>query len=168
MKQFAKTALSLLTLVLLLTILTGCAEIDTTQTENPKVEPTPSIFDSNCGISASAEIGNNIINFPEIKITITNTSDKDISAIQFYSVPYDVYGDKLYGLFAQNHLSTDTSIAVGETTTLTYQFLDQSVKNVELYVYSVYFADGTEWGNKDAPSYKIVKEAPTIEVTVVS
>ena len=46
--------------------------------------------------------------------------------------------------------------------------IEQSVKTVKLYVYSVYFTDGTEWGDKDAPTTKILKGAPTIEVEVKS
>ena len=78
MKQFVKTVSLILTFVLCLSLLTSCVEDISTQTENPRVEETPSIFDGDCGITASAEIGNNIINFPELKITITNTTDKEI------------------------------------------------------------------------------------------
>ena len=135
--------------------------------DNPKVETKPSVFDGDPGIFASAEIGNNLINYPELEITITNTTDKKISAIKFYSVPLDVYGEEIKGWRTQENLYTDNSIPAGKTTTISYQLIDQSVKTVKLYLYSVYFEDGSEWGDKDAPASKILKEAPTIEVTVV-
>lgn len=135
---------------------------------NPTLSAEASDFSGDCGITASAEIGENIINLPELEITITNTTDKEIAAIKFYVVPYDVYGEEIKGWTAQNSLYTDTAIAAGETTTISFQFIEQSVKTVKLYVYSVYFADGTEWGNKDATASKILDEAPTIEVKVKS
>ncbi len=132
------------------------------------VNAVASVFDGDCGIAASAEIGNNIINYPELAITITNTTDKEIAAIQFYAVPYDVYGDEIKGWTTQSKLYTDTPISAGETTTVSYQLIEQSVKTVKLYVYSVYFTDGTEWGDKDATTSKILAGAPIIEVDVKS
>lgn len=140
----------------------------TNTTSNATVESVNSVFEGDCGISASAEIGNNIINLPEISITITNTSNKEIAAIQFYAVPYDVYGDEIKGWTTQSKLYTDTPIAAGETTTISYQLIEDSVKTVKLYVYSVYYADGTEWGNKDATTTKILEGAPTINVDIIS
>ena len=138
------------------------------QTNDQKVQTPASVFDGDCGITAAAEIGNNIINYPELKITITNKTDKEISAIQFYAVPLDVYGEEIKGWSTQKKLYTDNSISAGKTTTISYQLIEQSVKTVKLYVYSVYFADGTEWGDKDATSSKIVKEAPIIDVSILN
>lgn len=135
---------------------------------NATVGVIASVFDGDFGIVASAEIGNNIINFPELAITVTNTSDKEIAAVKFYAVPYDVYGEEIKGWTTQKELYTDTPIPAGKTTTVSYQLLEQSVKTVKLYVYSVYFADGTQWGDRDAMTSKILKEAPIIEVTVKS
>lgn len=136
--------------------------------KNGSVGTGKTAFDGDCGITAVAEIGPNIINFPELSITITNTSDKDISAIRFYAVPYDVYGDEIKGWTTQSRLDTDDTVSAGKTKTISFQLIEQSVKTVKLYVYSVYFADGTEWGNKDASASKILKEAPIIEVEVIS
>ncbi len=135
---------------------------------NNEVNNISSVFDGDCGITASAEIGKNVINYPEIKITMTNTTEKEIAAVQFYAVPYDVYGDEIKGWTTQSKLYTDTPIAAGKTTSISYQLIEDSVKTVKLYVYSVFFADGTEWGDKDATTSKILKEAPTIEVEVKS
>ena len=136
--------------------------------EKDQTTSAKSVFDGDCGISASAEIGNNIINYPELKITITNTTNKEISAIKFYAVPYDVYGEEINLWTTQKNLYTDNAIPAGRTKTISYQFIEQSVKTVKLYVYSVYFEDGTEWGDRNATSSKITKNAPTINVTVNS
>ena len=168
MKQIQKSLLLALITVVCISLLSGCLAINNTQTNNTNLETPASIFEGNCGIAASAEIGNNIINFPELKITLKNTTDKDIAAIKFYAVPQNVYGEEIKSILFQNTLFTDTAIPAGETTTLSYQLVEQSVKTVKLYVYSVYFADGSEWGNRNADSSIILKEAPTIAVTVIS
>lgn len=128
----------------------------------------PSVFDGDCGITATAEIGPNMINFPELKIDITNTTDKEIAAIKFYIVPYDVYGEQLTGPLAENGLITDNSIAAGSSATRSWQLLEQHTHDVDLYVYSVYFSDGTEWGDRNASENQILKEAVQLDVTVKS
>ena len=124
-----------------------------------------SAFEGDCGISASGEMGSSAINYPELGISITNNTDKEITAIKFYAVPYDVYGDEIKGWTSQNNLYTDTAIPAGSSTTIYYQFIEDSVKTVKLYVYSVYFADGTEWGNKDATKSVILENGAEIEVS---
>ena len=168
MKTTTKLIATFLSLCLCTMMLSGCVSTPTANGNNATVGSHSSVFDGNCGITATAEIGNNIINYPELKITITNTTDKEISAVKFYSVPLNVYGEEIKGWTTQKDLYTDNSIPAGETTTISYQFIEQSVKTVKLYVYSVYFADGTQWGNKDASSTQIINGAPTIEVTVIS
>jgi len=140
---------------------------DNTVENNEKqnnVETTNNVFSGDCGITASADVGTSIIGFPELTISIKNTSDKDIAAIRFYSVPYDVYGDEIKGWTTQKELYTDSTIPAGASDTITYQFIEDSVKSVKLYVYSVYFADGTEWGDKDATKSEILKYASLIKV----
>ena len=66
---------------------------------------------------------------------------------------------------SQNKLYTDTAIGVGKSNTISYQFIEDSVKTVKLYVYSVYFADGTEWGDKDATKSTILENGALIEVS---
>ena len=77
-----------------------------TSSSSQAVSAPPSPFDGDCGITASAEMGTDIIGFPTLTISIHNTSDKDISAMQFYAVPYDVYGEEVTGVFgnSQRHL----------------------------------------------------------------
>lgn len=123
-----------------------------------------SAFDGDCGISASGQLGNSIINQPELTISIKNTSTKNIAAINFFVEPVDVYGEKLSNWTSQKYLYTDDEIKAGATTKIQYQFLDRKIKTINLYVYSVYFSDGTEWGNKDATESTILKNAHQISV----
>ncbi len=141
------------------------AETAPSSSETSSAADKDEAFAGDCGISASAEMGSSVIGYPELTVSITNTTNKDISAIQFYAVPCDVYGDEITGWTSQNKLYTDTSIGAGESTSITYQFIEDTVKTVELYVYSVYFADGTEWGDKDATKSAILKNGTIIEVS---
>ncbi len=135
-------------------------------TTNNKVSTNEKInvFAGDCGISATAEMGTGIFGQPEVSISITNTTAKDISAIKFYTVPFDVYGKEIKGIFAENYLSTDDTISAGESATRSWQFLDSDVKTIKLYVYSVFFSDGTEWGDREATRSVILKNA--LEITV--
>ncbi len=137
----------------------------TNTSNNATVSTKQSVFDGDCGIEASAEMGSSIIGYPELTISISNTTNKEISAIQFYAVPYDVYGDEITGWTSQNKLYTDSAIGAGASDSLTYQFIEDSVKTVKLYVYSVYFADGTQWGDKDATKSTISSNGALIEVS---
>ena len=122
-------------------------------------------FQGECGIKASAHMGKSMINYPELQISVANKTKKEISAIKFYAVPYDVYGDEFKGWTSQKYLYTNDPIAAGKSTTLTYQLIEDSVKTVKLYVYRVYYADGTEWGDKDAFESEILEKGVPINVT---
>ena len=106
-----------------------------------------------------------VIGFPELTVSIANTTEKEISAIQFYAIPYDVYGDEITGWTSQKNLYTDKPIKAGASTKVDYQLIEESVKTVKLYVYSVYYADGTEWGDKDAFESEILEKGVPINVT---
>lgn len=121
-------------------------------------------FSGDCGISATAKMGRDIIGQPTISIDIINNSSKTIAAIQFYFIPLDVYGEERKGIFAQNRLSSNKSINVQESVSGTWQFLDQHVKKGKLLVYSVYFEDGTEWGDRNASDSSARKYGKAIEV----
>ena len=121
-------------------------------------------FSGDCGISAVAEMGTDIIGQPTVTVSVNNTTGQDIRAVQFYAVPLNVYGEELKGILAQNRLSTDDTIAAGASKSINWHFLDNHVESVKLYVYSVYFADGTQWGDKDATKSVILKRG--LEITV--
>ena len=61
-------------------------------------------------------------------------------------------------------LYTDETIPAGESTKVAFQLIDDEVKSVKLYVYSVYYEDGTEWGDRNADEKDIIAGAPVIEV----
>ena len=62
----------------------------TSSDSNNVVSNKVSTFEGDCGIAATAEMGSSIIGYPTLSISITNTTEKDIAAIQFYAIPYDV------------------------------------------------------------------------------
>ena len=105
-----------------------------------------------------------IIGYPTLTISIENTSNKDISAIRFYAVPFDVYGEEIKYWTTPNYLYTDQTISTGASTSIVYDFIEDSVKTIKLYVYSVYLADGTEWGDKEATKSTILDNGAVIEV----
>ena len=144
---------------------TSSSSTSTAAPTNSTVSSKPSVFDGDCGISASAEMDSSIIGYPELTVEITNNTNKTITAIQFYVVPYDVYGDEITGWTSQNKCYTDTAIAAGKSNSVQFQFIENSIKTVKLYVYSVYFEDGSEWGDKDATKSTILNGAAIIEVT---
>lgn len=134
-------------------------------TQTPAI---PQEFTGECGITASAHLqSDRYINHPHLSIAIRNVSGKNIAAIQFLAVPYDVYGENLSSsFFAQERLQTDDLIPAGRSKELNFgPFLDQQIKSVKLYVYSVYFDDGTEWGDKDATRSMILRYGKPIEAT---
>ncbi len=137
----------------------------TSSDSNNVVSNKVSTFEGDCGIAATAEMGSSIIGYPTLSISITNTTEKDIAAIQFYAIPYDVYGNEITGWTSQNKLYTDNGISAGQTKSIHYDFIEDSIKTVKLYVYSVYFSDGTEWGDKDATKSTILSNGAIIEVS---
>lgn len=122
--------------------------------EKPAV---PEEFAEVCPVSISLSLYDNIIGLPELTCSIQNQTEKEISAIQLYFAPKDVYGENADGIFSQNKLYTDKPIAPNGSYNGAWQLIDDSVKSGDVYVYSVYFADGTEWGDRSAPLSKIKK-----------
>lgn len=135
------------------------------EVQTKKESEIPVEFANECPISVSVSMYDNIIGLPELKCNIKNNTDKEISAIQLYLLPKDVYGEDADGIFAQNKLQCDTPISANGADTVVWQMIDQSVKSGDLYVYSVYFSDGTEWGDRNAPTSKIKKYAMKTEVS---
>lgn len=136
------------------------------ETKSPKeTAKESSPFDGSSGIKATGQMGTDIIGSPSLDITIENTTGKDITAIKFYAVPLDVYGDEIKEWTSQNYLYTDDTIPAGSTNTISYSFIEDSVKKIDLYAYSVYFSDGTEWGDKDAGKSVILDKGQRITVS---
>lgn len=113
-----------------------------------------------CPISMAASVGEDSIGTAEIQASITNKSEKDIAAIKFLCIPYDVYGKniKYYGS-GETYitLTYDDGIDKGKQKDLQWALYGQSnTKSADLYIFSVYFTDGTEWGMKDEISFQQV------------
>lgn len=136
-------------------------------TQNTMVNTTNSCFAGECGIEASAHMkSNDFINHPELSINVRNVSGKDIAAIQFLAVPYDVYGEEIHSFATQERLHTDDLIRAGGHENMRFgPFLLSNIKSVKLYVYSVYYTDGSSWGDKDATRSQILRHAKRIEAT---
>ncbi len=132
--------------------------------EGEVLQILPEEFSTDIPIEISGKIYDNIIGVPELSLSIKNKSNKDISAIKVYFLPRDVYNEEVRGIFVTNELYTDNTIPGGKADTKTWQMLDSSIKSGEIYVYSVYFADGTEWGDKDAAVSDIKKYGYKLEV----
>ncbi len=122
-----------------------------------EVSRVPQEFSGDFPISVHGRMYDNIIGMPELSISLSNITEKNISAIKIYFSPTDVYGAEVSGIFTTNHLYTDNTILAGTTVSKAWQMLDSSIKAGDVYVYSIYFEDGTEWGNKDAATSDIKK-----------
>lgn len=90
---------------------------------------------------------------------------RHIKLYRLFCIHYDVYGDEITGWTSQKNLYTDEPNKAGASTKVDFQLIEESVKTVKLYVYSVYYADGTEWGDKDAFESEILEKGVPINVT---
>lgn len=128
--------------------------------QKTKVEAqVPECFAQACPVEVSSTMYDNIIGVPEIKCTFKNNTDKEIAAIKLYFSPKDVYGEEVNTILTTKELYTDNSIAAGSSSSRCWQLLDSNIKAGEIYVYSVYFSDGTEWGDKESAVSDIKKYA---------
>ena len=136
-------------------------------TPKPTVNKIAAAFAGDCGIKATAHMhSNEYINHPELTINVANESGKNIAAIKFLAIPYDVYGEEIKSFATQKGLFTDDMIKAGASKKLSYgPFLLQNIKSVKLYVYSVYFTDGSKWGDKDASERDAIRYGKQIDVT---
>ena len=124
------------------------------QDNTPKV---PAEFAGECPIKISATVKDNIIGVPELTCNISNKTDKEIAAVQLYFLPKDVYGKDVNTIFTTEKLYTDEVIGANGSCSRSWSMLDDNIKSGDVYVYSVYFTDGTEWGDKDASNSTIKK-----------
>ena len=119
---------------------------------------TNSAFDTQPQISIVAEMGEDIIGYPKLNATIKNNSSKDIVAIKFYVQYYNVYGEKITSILDANKLYSDNTITSGSTKSLAWTFYENKIKFLDLYLYSVYYSDGTEWGDRNATKSTILSK----------
>ncbi|MBQ7116613.1 MAG: zinc ribbon domain-containing protein [Clostridia bacterium] len=144
---------------------TGGTDATVGSGENKVTETTvPDEFSGKKPVSFSATVEDNIIGVPEVKVHTENKTKKDIAAIQYYFIGYDVYGEEIETIFTNNRLPDDEGIKANGSSTRAWQLLDDGVKTGELYIYSVYFADGSEWGDKEASVTNIKKYGLKVNV----
>ncbi len=127
-------------------------------------ETVPEEFSQDFPIFVSGKMHDSILSLPTLSLTITNNTDKNISAIKFYFSPVDVYGAEIEGLFVSNYFIFDDPIAAGATAKRECQMANSRIKEGDVYIYSIYFEDGTEWGNREAPASDIKKYGYKISV----
>lgn len=124
----------------------------------------PEAFAGECPVALSASIADNIIGVPELTCNIQNNTDKEILAVKLYFSPRDVYGEEVSTIFTTHELYTDEPIAANGSGVSSWQLLDQEIKSGDIYIYSVYFSDSTEWGNKDAGTNDVKKYGKKVEI----
>ncbi len=154
-------AITVVVIICFSIILGGNSETENSiELPQTNVEPsTPKEFTQSCPVEITSSMYDNIIGVPEIKCIFKNNTDKEIAAIKMYFLPKDVYGEEVNTIFTTNELYTDNPIASGGSSSRNWQLIDSNTKSGDIYVYSVYFSDGTEWGNKDASVSDIKKYA---------
>ena len=105
-----------------------------------------------------------------LSIRQTNQGGKTIVAIKYLIVVYDAYGEILqkygYGASALTATYDKFNINSGVSYTEDWKLNGFSDgKSLDIYIYSVYYADNTEWGNHDLNVTDIKKYAPKTHVT---
>ena len=168
-----KNFLSLLLLVSIsIMLLTSCTDWQTnTETgtntninSNTSQQTNYSSLFVNCPISIRVSY---YTSDQTLSITATNNGDKTISAIKYLIVVYDVYGNTLnqygYGSFALTATYDKFNIYSEKSATGDWRLNGFSDgKSLDIYIYSVYYSDNTEWGSRELSTANIIKYAPKI------
>ena len=122
-------------------------------------------FLEECPIEVVAKVKDNIIDYPELRCSIKNKTNKDIIAYELYFVPKDVYDEEVSSVFASRKLGDNDVLKAGKSREAKWSMLDREVKKGDLYVYSVTFDDGSSWGDKDVYTKKIKEYGMQIPVS---
>lgn len=128
-----------------------------------KAEPTPKSdvpeeYADDCPIAVTVSLYDDVLGLPNLKCALQNLTDKEILAVEIYFVPYDVYSEEIRGLFVPNKFTLDsTAIPAYASDTKYCSLLDDDIKSGDVYVYSVYFEDGSAWGDRNASTKTIKK-----------
>lgn len=122
---------------------------------NENIVPTE--FAEQCPIGVTASMYDNVIGVPELECSFMNYTNKEIVAIKLYFDPRNVYGESVSSMLITNQLYTDETIAANGSARRAWQLIDDEIKSGDVYVYSVYFSDGSEWGDKEATVSQLKK-----------
>lgn len=137
-------------------------------TESDKNDPDySSLFAGACPVKINATY---YTSDQTLSIRQTNQGGKTIVAIKYLIVVYDAYGEILqkygYGASALTATYDKFNINSGVSYTGDWKLNGFSDgKSLDIYVYSVYYSDNTEWGNHDLNVTDIKKYAPKTHVT---
>ena len=157
-----------LSTLLVLTILFSVVSCDSGEHSNEVTAPEDSneeiisCFEDPCPVKINVRY---YTSDQTLSIRQDNQSSKTIVAIKYLIIVYDVYGEVLrrYGNGAYFVSATydDFNIRAGNSSTGDWRLSGYSKgKTLNIYVYSVYFSDQTEWGNRDSNVEDIKKYAP--------
>ena len=116
------------------------------------------------GINITYNTSNQILSIKQ-----TNNSGRTIVAIKYLIVIYDAYGDVMqkygYGVSALTATYDKQSIKSGSSAIGEWEMTGFSGgKSVDVYVYSVCYSDGIEWGNHNLTVTEVKKYAPKVHI----
>lgn len=168
-----KKIISFVLCIIILTCFSACSFTNSTSNSSTSTDSSTSstenygrYFDDECPIRVHAKY---YTSDQTISITHTNESTKTIAAVKYLIVVYNVYGEELkqYGYGSSSVIATyddfDTRPSSQNTGDWALKGFNDG-KSVCIYVYSVYFTDGTEYGNRNLSTNTIKQFAPKTSV----
>lgn len=99
----------------------------------------------------------------QVCLTFNNTSDSTVKAIRVLVFPHNVYGEEITDF--NNQKQFNTTIYPNETKMLMCDVSNLMVSEADVYIYSVYYEDGREWGNRKANERLILKKSPVLHLS---
>ena len=130
------------------------------ESKNPE---SPKAFNGECNINVSASIDKSSTGMQELTLFITNLTGKNITSLSFFSVQSNIY--KIIERTAPQILTyKGVEIPSGSSVFSSHQFIKGYDGDVELYIYSVDFSDGSKWENSVASSKALRKRGICVDV----
>ncbi len=115
------------------------------------------LYKKEAAIQFTGELITNEKNELELLVYLKNVSSKDIVAVQLYITAFDVYKRPIN--IDQPKLLATQPISAGAIKRLHHIVSTPTVHSVSVYIYSIYYADQSEWGYKDASETVILDKA---------
>ena len=163
MKRFFKLTAMIMALLLCLGLFAGC--------DGQAAEDMPEDdFAGDPGIIATAEVSKNEIDMLDVKITVTNTSGKSVTAFRFCAELLDENGNLIEGPVNQIYINfgEDVNVPAGESATFDTMISQRATETIRLYYMYVVYADGSSWGVDKGVRFDTITELSLpITVTVV-
>ena len=132
-------------------VISRSEESDTMVESNDSEEDYGYLFDSPCPITIDVEYHTSK---QSLIISVTNDSDKQIKAIKYMVIVYDAYGEvvKKYDYGATEiSLTYDSRALNSHDSSLGKWTLNgfEDGRSLDIYIYDVYYSDGSEWGSRE-------------------